>query len=231
MERDLLRRLLEEGLSLAAIADRVGKHPSTVGYWVGKHGLRATHRDKHRARGALSRDDLERRISSGESIRSIARATGTSPTTVRHWLAEYGLRTRLSARRDARADASSPTLEMHCIHHGVTRFHRWGDRYRCGRCNSEAVSRRRRRIKQTLVAEHGGACLLCGYSRHVGALEFHHLDPADKEFSLGHAGLTRSLASARAEASKCALLCANCHAEVEAGIVSLATERRATRPS
>ena len=179
----------------------------------------------------MDRDELERRIAAGESIRSIARATGSSPTNVRHWLARYGLRTRLAARRDARTDASLQAVEMHCIHHGVTRFHRWGDRYRCGRCNSEAVSHRRRRIKQALVAEHGGACVLCGYSRHVGALEFHHLDPSSKEFSLGHAGVTRSLAKARAEASKSALLCANCHAEVEAGIVSVATERRAGCPS
>jgi hypothetical protein len=233
MDRALLEEMLAEGLSLAAIGDRCSKHPSTVGYWVDKHGLQATHHDKHVARGALDRDELERRILAGESIRSIARATGASTATVRHWLGEYGLRTRLAARRDARASAGSVSdaLEMHCIHHGVTRFHCWGERYRCGRCNAEAVSRRRRRVKKILVAEHGGACVLCGYSRHLGALEFHHLDPADKAFSLAHAGVTRSLAKARAEASKCALLCANCHAEVEAGIVSLATDLRAGCPS
>lgn len=180
---------------------------------------------------ALDRNELERRIADGESIRSIATATGTSPTTVRHWLGKYELRTRLAARRDIRADpAAVGPVEMHCVQHGVTRFHRWGERYRCGRCNIEAVSRRRRRVKQVLVAEHGGECVLCGYSRHIGALEFHHLDPSDKDFSIGQAGLTRSLTKARAEAAKCALLCANCHAEVEAGIVSPAIERRAGVP-
>lgn len=181
----------------------------------------------------MDRDELERRIAAGESIRSIARATGSSPTNVRHWLARYGLRTRLAARRDVHAEAggSSDPVEMHCATHGVTLFRRWGGRYRCGRCNSEAVSRRRRRVKQILVEEHGGACEICGYSRHLGALEFHHLDRADKAFSLGQAGVSRSLAKARAEASKCALLCANCHAEVEAGIVGVATERRAGCPS
>ena len=34
-------------------------------------------------------------------------------------------------------------------------------------------------------------------------------------------GVTRSLAAARAEAAKCVLLCANCHAEVEAGVKRL----------
>jgi hypothetical protein len=73
-----------------------------------------------------------------------------------------------------------------------------------------------------LVDEAGGACQLCGYDRCIAALEFHHRDPAEKSFSLSHRGVARSLAKARAEAAKCILLCANCHAEVEAGMRSLA---------
>ena len=64
---------------------------------------------------------------------------------------------------------------------------------------------------------------MCGYDRCVGALEFHHLVPAEKSFSLSHRGVARSIAKARAEANKCALLCANCHAEVEAGLIVLAS--------
>lgn len=72
-----------------------------------------------------------------------------------------------------------------------------------------------------LVAEAGGKCLICGYSRHSAALQFHHLDPASKSFGLGVRGITRSLAKLRAEAAKCVLLCANCHAEVEVGATEL----------
>ncbi|HEV2820015.1 MAG TPA: hypothetical protein VGW11_05860, partial [Solirubrobacteraceae bacterium] len=49
------------------------------------------------------------------------------------------------------------------------------------------------------------------------ALHFHHVDPKTKAFSLSFAGVTRSIAAAREEAAKCVLVCANCHAEVEAG--------------
>ncbi len=59
------------------------------------------------------------------------------------------------------------------------------------------------------------------YDRCVQALEFHHIDPATKSFSLSQKGVTRSLAAARAEAAKCVLLCGNCHAEVEAGVTAL----------
>jgi hypothetical protein len=72
------------------------------------------------------------------------------------------------------------------------------------------------------VTEAGGCCRLCGYDRCVAALQFHHVDPEEKSFGLGCAGLTRGIAKARAEADKCVLLCANCHAEVEAGLARIA---------
>jgi hypothetical protein len=93
--------------------------------------------------------------------------------------------------------------------------------WRCLRCRSEAVTRRRQKVKDILVRDAGGCCALCGYDRHVGAPEFHHVDPGEKRFSLSQMGIARSLDRARAEASKCMLLCANCHAEVEAGVARL----------
>ena len=44
-----------------------------------------------------------------------------------------------------------------------------------------------------------------------------HLDPERKEFGIALRGVARSLERAREEVRKCVLLCANCHAEVEAG--------------
>ena len=80
---------------------------------------------------------------------------------------------------------------------------------------------RRRRIKRQLIEEAGGGCILCGYDRFPGALQFHHLDPAQKSFALSVQGVARSLEKARAEAAKCVLMCANCHAEVEGGLATI----------
>jgi hypothetical protein len=103
-------------------------------------------------------------------------------------------------------------------------------RLRCSKCNVEAVERRRRKVKQILIVEAGGECVVCGYSRHPAALQFHHLDPSTKSFGLGVRGITRSLASLRAEAAKCVLLCANCHAEVEVGAAELPVKFPASVP-
>ncbi len=90
--------------------------------------------------------------------------------------------------------------------------------WRCRKCQTEAVSRRRRKVKTLLVEEHGGHCVICGYDRCVGALDFHHVDSKQKSFGVGNAGMTYSLERMRDEAKKCVLLCKNCHAEVELGI-------------
>lgn len=171
----------------------------------------------------MDREELEQLVQEGLTVRAIAARVGRSPTNVRYWLGRHGLATTRAARRGevvARGDRVAGT----CRRHGAGEFVVDGDgTRRCVRCRSEAVTRWRRRVKEELVAEAGGCCVLCGYDRCVAALHFHHLDPATKRFAVGGQGLTRSRATLRAEAAKCALLCSNCHAEVEAGLVAISS--------
>jgi IS30 family transposase len=157
MDRSSLEVLLAQGLSLEEIARRYGKHPSTVGHWVKKHGLEAAHRVKHAPRDGLTREQLEPLVDQGASIRGIA-------------------------------------VELNV--------------------------RRRRKVKRILVEEAGGACCICGYRRCIAALQFHHRDRSTKAFALAKAGAV-SIERLRDEATKCVLLCSNCHAEVEAGVAAI----------
>jgi hypothetical protein len=145
-----------------------------------------------------------------------------SPTTIRNWLRQYGLRTA-SAQLVRRDGSTAPEVVRDCPRHGWTWFRRVGAQthYRCSRCVVEAVTDRRRMIKEILVDEAGGECVACGYRDCVGVLQFHHLDPATKRFHLGGEGATRSIERARAEARRCILLRATCHAEVELGFRAL----------
>jgi hypothetical protein len=76
-------------------------------------------------------------------------------------------------------------------------------------------------VKEILVREAGGACRMCGYARSMRALHFHHLEPSQKRREINARGVAFALATLRAEAQKCVLLCSNCHAEVEEGISHL----------
>jgi transposase len=225
MDRASLEQLLGAGLSLAEIGRRLGRHESTVAYWVEKHGLAAVNRAKHGARGGLGREELERLVDSGMTIAQIAASVARSKGTVRHWLMRYGLKTsggpgkRPAARVRAAKLAGLTTARMPCARHGETDFYLDGrGYYRCKQCRSDAVARRRRKMKATLVAEAGGRCCICGYDRTMRALHFHHLEPALKRHQINAKGVAVALDKLRAEAKKCVLLCSNCHAEVEDGV-------------
>lgn len=171
----------------------------------------------------MDRAVLERMIEAGLSQSEIGRRMGKNQSTVAYWLRRYGLQTTPAARRHAaRKVAPRERFLARCRTHGETPFVRYADRTTaCLRCRATAVSDWRRRAKRRLVERAGGACERCGYDRCVAALQFHHRDPSLKEFALGSRGLGRSWAALTAEADKCALLCANCHAEVEAGAATL----------
>jgi transposase/DNA-directed RNA polymerase subunit RPC12/RpoP len=226
MERVDLERMIGEGVSVEKIARRVGRHPSTVSYWLEKYGLRSVFADKHAPRGGIPRDRLVELIGQGLSVRKIAVELDRSPTTVKRWMGRYGLRTAQTVRRELFAEARAKgaiTVTALCARHGETLFRLRTDQtsYTCMRCRSENVSAIRRRRKARLVHEAGGQCALCGYSRYPGALQFHHVNPSAKVFAVSQRGLCRSLERARAEVKKCVLLCATCHAEVEGGVRDL----------
>jgi hypothetical protein len=174
---------------------------------------------KYAPRGAPDRARLEQLAGEGATLREIALAVDRSIATVRYWLTRWKI-ARRDARR-ARVDPATAPREMMrtCPHHGRVLF-RLDARgtYRCPLCSQERVADRRRRVKLVLVEEAGGRCIECGYGVCPGALHFHHVEPRTKSFALSHEGVTRSLERAREEARKCVLLCANCHAEVEAGV-------------
>jgi transposase/DNA-directed RNA polymerase subunit RPC12/RpoP len=222
MDRDWLAARLEAGESIEAIARELGKHPATVAHWVNKFELASRHAARHAPRGPLLRKDLEPLVECGMSIRQIARELERSPGTIRHWLRRYEMKT-VPARRVRRDGSTAPEVVRDCPRHGWTWFRKIGSQthYRCARCAVEAVTERRRLVKEILVQEAGGRCAACGYSDCIAALQFHHVDPSSKRFHLAREGVTRSLARAREEARKCVLLCANCHVEVEAGVRSL----------
>ena len=87
--------------------------------------------------------------------------------------------------------------------------------------NIQAVSKRRRTIKALAIDYKGGKCQICGYDKYQGALDLHHKDRKQKEFSISDNGHSRSWERVKKELDKCMLVCANCHREVEAGIISV----------
>ena len=102
----------------------------------------------------------------------------------------------------------------------------------CRKCTSDQTVERTRLIKERSITYKGGRCLFCGYDRCVAALEFHHLDSAQKDFSISTCKFA-DFKRIMVELDKCILVCLNCHREIHAGLIivsdfSIANEQPST---
>jgi len=94
----------------------------------------------------------------------------------------------------------------------------------CKSCMTKQAVARQRKYKEMAIEYKGGACISCGFAKYAGSLDFHHVDPKQKD--AGVSKLTRSPMTDKIqhELDKCVLLCANCHRMVHGNIIILNEE-------
>jgi hypothetical protein len=93
------------------------------------------------------------------------------------------------------------------------------------------LEKRKNYIKNRDISGHfktkrGNKCELCGYERHPKCLDFHHIDPSKKLFEISKSYM-RPMPVIEEEASKCILVCKNCHALIHAGIIQIPIDQTA----
>lgn len=81
----------------------------------------------------------------------------------------------------------------------------------CYNCMPEGTQLTRGMFLAKIKQLRGGACVRCGYNKCMKALEFHHIDPTKKDFTISNDHF--KLIEALEESKKCILLCSNCHKE------------------
>lgn len=87
-------------------------------------------------------------------------------------------------------------------------------------CTTCRVTESRKNKKTLLIEYKGNKCIICGYNRCNQALQFHHLDPNEKEFAIANSA-TKSLENLKMEVDKCILVCSNCHVEIHNGLIDI----------
>jgi len=92
-----------------------------------------------------------------------------------------------------------------------------GKEHRIG--NYAHVKKFRKNKKQKLVELAGGKCIVCGYSKCIRNLTFHHVDPSKKCFAISTAGQGKSMDKLLEEVKKCIIVCCRCHGEIEDGLI------------
>lgn len=82
----------------------------------------------------------------------------------------------------------------------------------CYNCMPNGVQLTRGMFLAKIKESRGGKCIRCGYDRCIKALEFHHIDPSKKDFTISNDHF--HLLEAVEESKKCILICSNCHKEL-----------------
>ena len=110
-----------------------------------------------------------------------------------------------------------------CKTHGNTTHFREKDKesfyYRCSQCKTDRTRNLRNSFKLKALEYKGNKCETCSYDKCIQALEFHHVDPSKKYFSIAEKGYRRSWADVILELDKTILVCANCHREIHSQLL------------
>lgn len=159
---------------------------------------------------------LKELLVSGKSYGEIATETGLCKSSVIYWAKKYNLSScRLSF-------AEEGPRKRRCGKCGeVNKDKFYGNKKSiCGSCHNKYVIQRGRLWKAKAIEYKGGKCVKCGYQKYQTSLDFHHLDPREKDpkFS-SKRGWTWE--RTKKELDKCVLLCRNCHAAVHTGEILL----------
>ena len=137
------------------------------------------------------KEKLVELIKQNMSQRDIAAYLKISQTTVRYHLNKHGLKTTKAKYKETPKETKTENRKKK---------------------QREYTKERRYLFKTKALDYKGGKCQKCGYSRCREALEFHHIDPKEKDFMISHSN-RRSWDAVKKELDKCVLLCTNCHNE------------------
>jgi hypothetical protein len=160
----------------------------------------------------MDNQTLKKLVENGFTQRKIAKDQNCSQSTVKYWLKKYNLKTEGFKKQKCFCckdcgdtnikNAFSLNKENGLLHYSL-----------CFVCQRKRNSKNWRKNKQIFVDYKGGKCEICGYKKCIAALQFHHLDPnqKDPDWNLFK---NRLLENVKHELDKCQLLCSNCHSEI-----------------
>jgi len=94
----------------------------------------------------------------------------------------------------------------------------------CKPCQVLQTLERQKEFKRQCIRYSGGKCCMCGYHKSMCALEFHHINPDEKDFNISMMNVTKFNDLVKVELDKCILVCSNCHREEHERINSIKYE-------
>jgi hypothetical protein len=172
----------------------------------------------------MKKEELEKMINEGNSLNQISKVTGKSLSTIRYWVKKLQIPFTTKNFTDQGYKEYGefrycPRCKNNCsINEFYDRRGKKNSSVYCKKCTSDQVVERTKKLKQEMVNYKGGCCQICGYKKYIGALEFHHLNPNEKDFTIAHVRQYKFDDIIKSELDKCMLVCSNCHREIHGGL-------------
>lgn len=131
-------------------------------------------------------------------------------------------RQKYAERERIPKDTSYKGLEKTCLICGIKFYPKTSmasQRACCYSCMPDGIQLTRGMFLAKIKEVRGGKCIRCGYNKCLKALEFHHIDPTKKDFTISNDHFR--LIDAVKESKKCVLICSNCHKELHDNLWNL----------
>ncbi len=160
----------------------------------------------------MDKEILIKLTAEGLSTYQIAKNLQTSQTNIRYWLRKYSIKT-ISNKRNRTEQLCKRCNQTKPVSDFYQKRRSKGFVTYCKKCSKEQVIERQRRFKKLCVDYKGGKCADCDYDRCIAALEFHHIDPFKKDFTISEGKLKQFTDKIKKELDKCLLVCCRCHRE------------------
>lgn len=166
---------------------------------------------------------------SGKSYNEIVKITGKSKSIISYYCKKYNLDGRIDNKDLSKInlDELNDFYKNHTIKETAEHFNiGFGSVKKLANNKNKKLSEKerenynythvksfRKRNKEKAVEYMGGKCVRCNYNKCIEALEFHHKNPKEKDFSLSK-NMNMAWHKIEKELNKCIIVCSNCHKEV-----------------
>lgn len=157
-------------------------------------------------------EQLKTLVDCGLTQRQIAKQLNFSQGKIKYWLGKLDIKTDYCKYK------TNPKCKI-CGEKDPNLFYfRKRDTFvlrkdKCRNCLNKESADRFRNHKKEAVAYKGGKCVRCGYNKCLASLDFHHVNPNEKDLNWRKMG-NWCLEKVKSELDKCELVCRNCHGEI-----------------
>lgn len=167
--------------------------------------------------------ELKNYLDRNFSLREIAKESKKCLGSIRYWLKKHDLKPNFKNFKSG-YEYESSIIDDHRVCPSCKNNKHVNEYYSrrknncsgyCRDCVARDTIQRGRKLKLECIKYKGGKCIKCGYKKCPAALDFHHRNPKEKDFSLCKKyGCRKINERIKKELDKCDLVCANCHREI-----------------